>query len=183
MLLTLRLFGDVFTFNYTLYDFIRQLTFQMTQVLLTRNLNQGTRRSFAWRAWTSGRETILVHTWYSIQRCSLVEIELHYAAHQLTVQSVRCFVNGSHHFYAAQSGLHTNIESSCNTISCLASCSAIIVYDSQHFILLLAEYIIPFVVQCSAVAIYGLFFSQYVSTILQLSRTKANHSRVCSTSI
>ena len=124
---------------------------------------------------------LLVHTWYSIQKCSLVEIELHYAAHQLNVQSVRGFMNGGHHFSAAESGLHTNIESSCNTISCLASCSAIIVSDSQHFILLLAEYIITFVVQCSAVAIYGLFFSQYVSTTLQLSRTKANHSRVCST--
>ena len=76
---------------------------------------------------------LLVHTWYmymySIQRCSLAEIELHYAAHQLTVQSVRCFVNGGHHFSAAECGLHTNIESSCNTISCLASCSAIIVSD------------------------------------------------------
>ena len=53
------LFGDAITFNYALYDFVHQLTFQMTQVLLTRNLNQGTKRSFAWRVWTSGHETTL----------------------------------------------------------------------------------------------------------------------------
>ena len=48
-------------------------------------------------------DSLIVHTWYnSIQRCPLAGIELH---HQLTVQSVRGFVNGGHHFPAAESGL------------------------------------------------------------------------------
>ena len=47
---------------------------------------------------------LLVHTWYSMQRAS------HYVA-QLTVQPVRGFENGGHHFPAAESVLPAVDES------------------------------------------------------------------------
>ena len=49
-------YGDVTTYNYTLYDFIGHPTFQMKKVLVTRNLNQP-QDVLCQGAWTAGHET------------------------------------------------------------------------------------------------------------------------------
>ena len=73
VLLTLCSPGDVTTFNYTLSDFIPQLTIQMRKVLLTRISNQGTRHSFVWRVWVSGQETTRAHALHTNMICEWLD--------------------------------------------------------------------------------------------------------------